>query len=502
MAKENLILELTNISKMYPGVVALSDVSLEIKQGEVHALIGENGAGKSTLVKCCSGAIKPNSGTIKIDGEEFTSLTPELSEKKGVSVIYQEFNLVNELTVAENVFLGRAIRKNGIFLDNQAMFDETKRIFKELNIDINPNELVKNLTVGYQQMVEIAKSLSLNSKILFMDEPSASLTKTEVEDLFQVVETLKKSGVTIIYISHRLEEIFKICDKITVLRDGKSIQTLNVKNTDQRHLIELMVGREFTETFPPKPDCITDEIIFDVQNLSGNGVKDISFHLKRGEILGFGGLMGAGRTEMAELLFGVKKHTSGTIYLNNKEVKTKSPESVINQGIVYVSEDRKQKGALLDISIRENIAISILKRISRFSIVNDKEEDKIAKKYMEQLSIKAPTMKQKLKNLSGGNQQKVILGKCLSTLPDLIILDEPTRGIDVGAKFEIYKLIIEMVEQGKGVIMISSEMEELMGLSDRILVLSSGELTGELMKEDFSQEKILEYASLNLGEKK
>ncbi len=502
MPKENPILELTNISKLYPGVVALSEVSLEIKKGEVHALIGENGAGKSTLVKCCSGAIKPNSGTINIDGEEFTSLSPELSEKKGLSVIYQEFNLVNELTVAENVFLGRAIRKNGIFLDKQAMYDKTKEIFEELKININPNELVKNLTVGYQQMVEIAKALSINSKIIFMDEPSASLTKTEVEDLFTVVETLRKSGVTIIYISHRLEEIFKICDRITVLRDGKSITTINVKDTNQRQLIELMVGREFTETFPPKPNCIKDDVVLDVKNLTGNGVRNISFQVKRGEILGFGGLMGAGRTEMAELLFGVKKHTDGTIYLNNKEIITKDPESVINQGIAYVPEDRKQKGAILDIDIRENIAISILKRISRFSIINDKKEDKIATQYMEQLSIKAPTMKQKVKNLSGGNQQKVILGKCLSTIPDLIILDEPTRGIDVGAKYEIYKLVIEMVEQGKGVIMISSEMEELIGLSDRILVLSDGEISGELKKDEFSQEKILEYASLNLGEKK
>jgi len=502
MTKENPILELTNISKMYPGVIALSDVSLKIKKGEVHALIGENGAGKSTLVKCCSGAIKPNSGTIKIDGEEFTSLTPDLSEKKGLSVIYQEFNLINELTVAENVFLGRAIRKNGIFLDQQAMYDKTKKIFEDLNIEINPNELVKNLTVGYQQMVEIAKSLSLNSKIIFMDEPSASLTKTEVEDLFRVVETLRKAGVTIIYISHRLEEIFKICDRITVLRDGKSITTINVKDTDQRHLIELMVGREFTEAFPPKPNCIQDDVVLDVKNLTGNGVKDISFQVKRSDILGFSGLMGAGRTEMAEVLFGVKKHTNGSIYLNGKEVITKNPESVINQGIAYVPEDRKQKGAILDIDIRENIAVSILKRISRFSIIDDKKEDSIANQYMKQLSIKAPTMKQKVKNLSGGNQQKVILGKCLSTIPDLIILDEPTRGIDVGAKYEIYKLVIEMVEQGKGVIMISSEMEELIGLSDRILVLSDGEITGELMKDEFSQEKILEYASLNLGEKK
>ena len=371
-----------------------------------------------------------------------------------------------------------------------------------MHININPNELIKNLTVGYQQMVEIAKALSLDAKIIFMDEPSASLTTTEVEDLFRVVEKLRKSGVTIIYISHRLEEIFQICDRITVLRDGESIKTLNVKESNQRQLIELMVGREFTETFPPKPNCIKDDVVLDVKQLTGNGVKNISFQVKRGEILGFGGLMGAGRTEMAELLFGVKPYSNGSIYINQKLLKTKNPETVINQGIAYVSEDRKQKGALLDIDIRENIAISIMKRISKFSIVNEKKEDDIALDYMKQLSIKAPNMKQKVKNLSGGNQQKVVLGKCLSPKPDLIILDEPTRGIDVGAKYEIYKLIIEMVEKGKGVILISSEMEELIGLSDRILVLSDGEITGELNREEFSQEKILEYASLNLGEKK
>lgn len=501
MQKENPILELKNVSKRYPGVIALNNVSLSINQGEVHALIGENGAGKSTLVKCCSGAIKPSEGRILINNEEFTELTPELSEKKGLAVIYQEFNLINELTVAENVFLGRAIRKNGIFLDMKAMVEETKKIFEQLHININPNELVKNLTVGYQQMVEIAKALSLNAKIIFMDEPSASLTTTEVQDLFRVVNKLKKSGVTIIYISHRLEEIFQLCDKITVLRDGESIQTLNVCDTNQRKLIELMVGRSFTETFPPKPSCITEDIVLDVNKLTGNGVNNLTFKVKKGEILGFGGLIGAGRTEMAELLFGVVPYSSGRIVLNQKPLKTKNPEAVINQGIAYVSEDRKQKGALLDIDIRENIAISILKRISKFSFVNENKEDEVANTYMEQLSIKAPTFKQKVKNLSGGNQQKVVLGKCLSPNPDLIILDEPTRGIDVGAKYEIYKLIISMVEQGKGVILISSEMEELIGLSDRILVLSGGEITGELNKEDFSQEKILEYASLNLGEK-
>ena len=500
MAHEEFsILKLMNLSKTYPGVVALDDVSLEIRKGEVHALVGENGAGKSTLIKCCSGAIKPNQGTIVIEDEPFTDLTPELSEKKGLSVIYQEFNLIQELTVAENVFLGRAIR-NGIVIDMKAMAERTKEVFSQLHIDINPYELVKNLTVGYQQMVEIAKALSMNAKILFMDEPTAPLTKNETDDLFRIVKKLKESGVTIIYISHRLEEIFHLCDRVTVLRDGQKIKTLNTGETDKRQLIELMVGREFKETFPPRSGCMTDEIVLDVKNLTGNGVEDISFKVKKGEILGLGGLIGAGRTELAELIFGVEPIKSGSVVLNDTEIFSKDPEDAIKHGIAYVSEDRKQKGVLLDINIRENISVAILKRLSRFFVIDKRKEASISGKFQKQLSIKTPSLNQLVKNLSGGNQQKVVLAKWLSSEPDLIILDEPTRGIDVGAKYEIYKLINELVELGKAVIMISSEMEELIGISDRIIVLSEGEMTGELSKGEFNQEKILEYASANSGE--
>jgi ribose transport system ATP-binding protein len=502
MAKEEMpILKLMNVSKTYPGVVALHDVSMEVTRGEIHALVGENGAGKSTLVKCCSGAIKPSHGTVVINGEEFQSLTPQLSEKKGLSVIYQEFNLIQELTVAENVFLGRAIRK-GIVIDKKAMAEETRRIFSQLHIKINPNQVIKNLTVGYQQMVEIAKALSIDAKILFMDEPTAPLTKTETEDLFRVIRKLKESGVTIIYISHRLEEIFHLCDRVTVMRDGEIIKTLDTDETNKKQLIELMVGRVFKETFPPRASCIEKEVVLDVKNLSGNGVKDITFQVRRGEILGLGGLIGAGRTELAELLFGVKPIKSGSVFLNNKEIHYKDPENAIKKGIAYVSEDRKQKGALLDVTIRENITIAIQKRISKCFVINRNKETTIAEKYKKQLGIKAPSIYQLVKNLSGGNQQKVVLAKWLASEPELIILDEPTRGIDVGAKYEIYKLINELVMQKKAVIMISSEMEELIGVSDRIIVLSEGLMTGELLKPEFNQERILEFASANAGESK
>lgn len=499
--EENSILRLQNITKTYPGVIALDDVSMEVTRGEVHALVGENGAGKSTLVKCCSGAIKPSKGSIMINGEQFQSLTPQLSEKKGLSVIYQEFNLIQELTVAENVFLGRAIRK-GLVIDRKAMAEQTRKIFSQLHIRINPHEVIKNLSVGYQQMVEIAKALSIDAKILFMDEPTAPLTKNETEDLFRVIGKLKDSGVTIIYISHRLEEIFQLCDKVTVMRDGQIIKTLRTEETHKRQLIELMVGREFKETFPPRSSCVQQEVVLDVQNISGNGVKNISLQVKRGEILGLGGLVGAGRTELAELLFGVKPIDSGSVILNGERILYKDPELAIKKGIAYVSEDRKQKGALLEVTIRENITIAIQKRLSRFSVINKRTETTIAEKFKKQMSIKAPTIYQLVKNLSGGNQQKVVLAKWLATEPDLIILDEPTRGIDVGAKYEIYKLINELVLQKKAVIMISSEMEELIGVSDRIIVLSEGVMTGELQKSDFNQEKILEFASANSGEMK
>ncbi|RDU22559.1 sugar ABC transporter ATP-binding protein [Anaerosacchariphilus polymeriproducens] len=498
MKEAKSILQLQNIKKTYPGVVALNKVDLELKEGEIHGLVGENGAGKSTLIKTCTGATIPDSGKIIINGIEYAQMNPKLAENNGLAVIYQEFNLVGELSVAENIFLGRAIRK-GIMIDKKAMEEETEKIFKQFQINIAPDELVKNLTVGYQQLVEIAKAISQNARILIMDEPSAPLTKSEVERLYEMIERLKKAGVTILYISHRLDEIFYLTDRITVLRDGEKVQTLYTKDTYVDELVTLMVGRELKETFPPRTRTYRNEVLLEAQHLTGNGLKDISFEIKKGEVLGFAGLIGAGRTELAEIIFGVKARTSGKIFFKGKEIAPKTPREAIDHGIALVPEDRKQQGALLDMEIKSNITMTIMKNISNFSVINKKEEKNIASKYKEELKIKTPYLEQKVKNLSGGNQQKVILGKWLAADSELIILDEPTRGIDIGAKYEIYKLINKLVESGKTVLMISSEMEELMGMSDRIIVLAEGKITGEVRKEEFTQELIMSYASKTGG---
>jgi ribose transport system ATP-binding protein len=375
------------------------------------------------------------------------------------------------------------------------MLEESQKIFDQLNIDINPKTLVKNLTVGYQQIVEIAKALSKNAKILIMDEPSAPLTKSELKHLFEMVDKLKKQGVTIIYISHRLDEVFRLGDRVTVIRDGEKIKTLNTDETNVDELITLMVGRELKETFPPRESNIQDDILLEANHLTGNGVVDCTFNVKKGEVLGFGGLIGAGRTELAELIFGYSEIESGEIIYKGEKISPKSPEEAIDHGIALVPEDRKQQGVLLDIDIKGNISMSILQRISSYSVVDKTREIDISSNYRKKMNIKTPNLEQKVKNLSGGNQQKVVIAKWLASNPDLIILDEPTRGIDVGAKFEIYKLINQLVAEGKTIILISSEMEELIGMSDRIMVLAEGEITGMLQKDEFSQEKILNYAS-------
>ena len=489
-----LLLQLKNITKRYPGVVALNGVNLDVVQGEVHALVGENGAGKSTLIKTCTGAAVPDEGQIVIGGREFASLTPKLSEQMGIAVIYQEFNLVDGLSVAENIFLGRAIRK-GIVIDRKAMAKEAAEIFRQLDIDIDPNELVANLTVGYQQLVEIAKAVSQKARILIMDEPSAPLTQAEAESLYALVEKLKASGVTIVYISHRMKEVFRLSDRITVMRDGQVIETLNTADTNLDELVKLMVGRELTETYPIRKDCVSDEVLLEVENLSGNGVHDINLQIRKGEVLGLAGLIGAGRTELAELLFGVKPKSDGRVVLNGNEIHPRLPKEAIDCGIALVPEDRKRQGVLLDVDIKGNISMPILERISRFFTVNKKEEKRIADYYRESIRIKTPTLEQKVKNLSGGNQQKVIIAKWLASEPTLVIFDEPTRGIDVGAKSEIYALVNSLVESGKAVLMISSEMEEVMGMSDRILVLRDGRIVGELERKEFNQETIMGLAS-------
>ena len=492
---EEYVLELEHIRKEYPGVVALSDVTLQLRKGEILALIGENGAGKSTLIKCCSGAVIPTSGKIKVNGKEFDRMTPQLAAENGIAIIYQEFNNVGELSAAENLFLGRPIR-NGIMIDRKAMEEEAAKAFDQLKIKINPKELMKNLTVGYQQMVEIAKAIQQNAQVLIMDEPSAPLTSNEVENMFKVVELLRSQGVSIIYISHRLEEIFRLSDRIEVIRDGEYVDTLITKESTVDQLISMMVGREMTQQYPPRENTINkDKVILEMKDVCGNGDKNINLKMYSGEVLGLGGLVGAGRTELAELLFGSKRKDSGQIIFNGKEIDPKSPREAINLGIALVPEDRKRHGVLLGTSILHNINMPIYERISKGSVINTKVEKDTAEKYRKEIQIKTPTLNQLAKNLSGGNQQKVVLAKWLAADAELIIFDEPTRGIDVGAKYEIYLLINELVRQGKSVLMISSEMEELMGMSDRIIVLAENEITGELQKEEFNAHKIMAYAS-------
>ncbi|MEY8285522.1 sugar ABC transporter ATP-binding protein [Lachnospiraceae bacterium 50-23] len=493
---ENYVLQLQHIRKEYPGVVALKDVTLELKKGEILALIGENGAGKSTLIKCCSGAVVPTSGKIIVNNKEFTSMTPTLAAENGIAIIYQEFNNVKELSAAENLFLGRPIRK-GIVVDKKAMEAEAAKAFERLHIKINPKELMKNLTVGYQQMVEIAKAIQQDARILIMDEPSAPLTSAEVESMFEVVEQLREEGISIIYISHRLEEIYRLSDRILVLRDGEYVKTLITKNSQVQELIQLMVGRELTESYPPRKDCVDkSDVLLELQNVTGNGDENISLKIHRGEILGLGGLVGAGRTELAQLIFGAAAKESGKMIYKGMEINPKSPREAIDLGIALVPEDRKRHGAMLGISIKNNINMPIYEKNSKFSIINSRKEKEIAEKYQKNMAIKTPSLNQLVKNLSGGNQQKVILGRWLAADSELIIFDEPTRGIDVGAKYEIYKLMNDLVEkEGKAILMISSEMEELMGMSDRVIVLAEGKMTGELSKEEFNQETIMAYAS-------
>lgn len=497
---EDYVLELEHIRKEYPGVVALKDVTLQLGRGEVLGLIGENGAGKSTLIKCCSGAVIPTSGKIKINGKEFDRMTPQLAAENGIAIIYQEFNNVGELSAAENLFLGRPIRK-GMVIDKKAMEEEAAKAFEQLQIKINPKELVKNLSVGYQQMIEIAKAVQQNAQVLIMDEPSAPLTTNEVESMFKVVELLREKGVSIIYISHRLEEIFRLSDRIEVIRDGEYVGTLITPEATVDELIRMMVGREMTQQYPPRKPCIDkDNVVLELQHVYGNGDEDMNLKIHAGEVLGLGGLVGAGRTELAEVIFGAKPKDSGKIIFKGEEINPKSPREAIDLGIALVPEDRKRHGALLTNSIKNNINMPIYERISKASVIDSKTEKANAEKYREEIQIKCPSVNQLVRNLSGGNQQKVILGKWLAADSQLIIFDEPTRGIDVGAKYEIYKLINDLVESGRSVLMISSEMEELLGMSDRVIVLAEHQMTGELQKEEFDADTVMALASAIVDE--
>lgn len=489
------ILEFRHITKQYPGVIALEDVSLGFRRGEVHALCGENGAGKSTLIKTCTGAIEPTSGEIVLFGKSYPGFSPSTAKDHGIAVIYQEFNLVNEMTVAENIFLGDR-PPGGMLFRPKDCVEKARRVLEQLELDLDPNTYVKDLTVGFQQLVEIAKAMSKDAKILIMDEPSAPLTNQEVEVLFKFVAKLKRSGVTVIYISHRLEEIFAITDRVSVLRDGKYIGTKNTVDTDQEELIRMMVGREISDIFPQRDVPLSaPETILELRNITGNGIHNVNLALKRGEVLGLGGLIGAGRTELAQIIFGFAEPDEGEMFLNGNPYAPRHPKEAIAAGVALVPEDRKRQGVLVKMSIRENMTMASIKSISHRSVINRVKERETVRRYKESLRIKMRDYEQLVNNLSGGNQQKIALAKWLAADTDIIILDEPTRGIDVGAKQEIYLLIRELTRQGKTLIVISSEMPELMGMSDRIVVLCEGEVTGELFPEDFAQETIMSYAS-------
>lgn len=484
------------IVKRYPGVTALDNVNLEVRENEVHAICGENGAGKSTLIKVLTGAIQPDEGTLEIGGVMAKGFSPqEAMFGYGITAIYQEFNLVPYLTIAENIFLGNELRKKNGFLDTKRMNQEAMESLAALGVQLDPQKPVKTLSVAYQQIVEIAKAISHNVKILIMDEPSAPLTTTEVEKLFELVRNLKERGVTIIYISHRLSEIFALSDRVTVMRDGKLINTFETSETDKNELIQNMVGRELLETYP-KRACSRGEPLLTVENLSsGDKVKGVSFTLHAGEVLGLGGLVGAGRTELVRAVFGADRKTGGVVRVDGNVAEIVRPSRAVKLGMGLIPEDRKLQGIISELSIKENISYSSFDNVSKLRLIVPKLLTAIGEKYRKLLNIATPNVEKKIKELSGGNQQKVVLARWLATGCRIVLFDEPTRGIDVGAKQEIYQLINRLAEEGKGIVFISSEMPELLGMSDRIIVMHEGLVTGELSRDEASQEKILRLAS-------
>ncbi|MGM0502395.1 MAG: sugar ABC transporter ATP-binding protein [Bacillota bacterium] len=491
-------LKIENITKTFPGVKALDNVDLEIKKGEIHVLIGENGAGKSTLIKILTGLYQPDSGKIIIEGNEVENdLRTALDN--GIIPIYQELNLIQQLDVTENIFMGREIKKNeklGV-IDRKQMKKRTKEILDRLNQNISPTAKIQDLGVGKQQMVEIAKALSVDVNLLILDEPTSSLGEDEVNELFKTMETLKEQGVTMIFISHKLSEAKRIGDRVTVLRDGQYVSTNNIADVTEDDIVRDMVGRDIDDQFPKIKIDRGDEILR-VENLKRDDiVNDISFSAYRGEVLGIAGLVGAGRTELVRTIIGADKKDSGDIYVDGRKVKINHPKDALKEGMVLLTEDRKTQGLFLDQSVKFNIVSSNLNKYKKNVLLDLKRQAKDAKEYINNLKIKTPGINTKAKQLSGGNQQKVVIGKWLNTNADIFIFDEPTRGIDVGAKVEIYNIINELIGQGKSVIMVSSELPEILGVSDRILVISEGKLTAEMNVEEASQEKIMSAATVS-----
>ena len=496
---ENLkyVLEMENITKEFPGVKALDNVQLKLKPGTVHALMGENGAGKSTLMKCLFGIYEKDNGKILLDGVEVNFKSTKEALENGVSMVHQELNQVLQRNVLDNIWLGRYPMK-GFFVDEKKMYNDTINIFKDLDIKVDPRKKVADLPIAERQMIEIAKAVSYKSKVIVMDEPTSSLTEKEVDHLFKIIKKLKESGVGIIYISHKMEEIKMISDEITILRDGKWISTNDVSKISTEQIISMMVGRDLTERFPKKDNTVK-EMILEVKNLTAlnqPSIQDVSFELYKGEILGIAGLVGSKRTEIVETIFGIRPKEKGEIILNGKTVKNKNPEDAIKNGFALVTEERRSTGIFSMLDIAFNSVISNLDRYkNKFRLLKNKDMEKDTKWIVDSMRVKTPSYTTKIGSLSGGNQQKVIIGRWLLTEPEVLMLDEPTRGIDVLAKFEIYQLMIDLAKKDKGIIMISSEMPELLGVTDRILVMSNGRVAGIVKTSETNQEEIMELSA-------
>lgn len=488
-------IEMRGINKSFGSNNVLKDAGFLLESGEIHALMGENGAGKSTLMKILTGVYTKDAGTVIVDGNEVCYKNPQEAEKAGIVFIHQELNVLFDLTVEENMFLGKEIKKAFGVCDKKAMREQVKEILDKLGVKIDPGEVMSNLSVGQQQMIEIAKALMVDAKVIIMDEPTAALTQSETEVLFGVVKALREKGVSIVYISHRMEEIFELCDRITVLRDGSYIDTKRISDTDMNDVVRMMIGREIGERYPQRQSKI-GEVVLEVENLKCDGIfENVSFQVHAGEVLGVSGLMGAGRTEIMQAIFGNMPHVTGTIRLNGKEIGNKNPQQAIKNGIGFITEDRKLEGLMLEESIMKNISLANLGRISQKGVISKKREQDLVKRGIEELHIKCFGPQHDCGNLSGGNQQKVVFAKWIYTEPKVLILDEPTRGVDIGAKKEIYNIINDLAKKGVAIIMVSSELPEVLGMSDRVMVVREGEVRGMLSKEEANQVNIMTLAT-------
>ena len=486
------LLDIRRISKSFPGVKALDDVSLDLEAGEVHVVVGENGAGKSTLMKLLSGVYGPDEGEILINGTAIRKNSPKVAEQLGVAMIYQELTLVSELSVADNIFLGHEITK-GIFLDRGEMRRRTEELLASIGIKVSPDTILKNLSIASQQMIEIAKALSKNAKVIVFDEPTSSLTTAEIEELFAIIATLKEKGVGMFYISHRLEEIFEIGDRVTILRDGKKISTSKINAISMEEIVEGIAGRKienvYVRRFPEKGD-----VLLEIKDLCANRFKNVNMHVRAGEIVGIAGLVGAGRSEVVRAAFGIDPYDSGEVLVKGEKMPKGNPQHVSERGVAFLPEDRKREGLALSLSIRENAVISALKRLNPGGVVRRREERRVVQGFVNSLEISTPTVEKLVHFLSGGTQQKVVLAKWLVTHAQVFIFDEPTRGIDIGSKSSIYHLMDDLVHQGAGIIMISSELPEVLGMSDRIYVMAQGNIAGELTRQEANQRTVIQLA--------